>query len=171
MKKVIGYRLWVMGFFVFLFLIYHSSLVTYNYCFAQPVSSKELISNTKGYDGKTVIYAGEVIGDIMRRGDYAWVNVNDGEGAIGIWMKAALAQEIIYAGSYKSKGDKIEVSGVFHRACPEHGGDLDIHAETLRKIQPGIILNKKLGPHKKNLSLGLLGILCLILILRRFGNR
>lgn len=128
-------------------------------CFAQPITSNELINKAKDYDGKTVAYEGEVIGDIMKRKDFVWINVNDGENAIGIWSNAALVKDIVYTGSYKSAGDRIEVTGVFHQACIEHGGDLDIHASALRKTRAGRIIKEKLNPQKMELVILLLGIL------------
>ena len=138
-------------------------LVTLSY--AQPISSSDLINNAKQYDGKTVVYAGEVIGDIMARGEFAWVNVNDNENAIGIWIDADLTKDLLYAGSYKSKGDWIEVTGVFHRACLEHGGDLDIHAQTLTKISQCKEISEGVPIGKKKLSLYLSGaVLCLLIL-------
>ncbi|MDD5156076.1 MAG: DNA-binding protein [Candidatus Omnitrophica bacterium] len=134
---------------------------------AQPVSSPELISNAKLYNGKTVVYEGEVIGDVMVRGDYAWVNLNDGFNAIGIWCPKSLTTDIIYKGSYKYRGDRLEVTGVFWRSCPEHGGDLDIHAQAIRKTGTGCALTERLDVSKRNLFLAFAGILCLILILKQ----
>ncbi|MDD2690051.1 MAG: DNA-binding protein [Candidatus Omnitrophica bacterium] len=134
-------------------------------CFAQALSSTELINNAKQLDGRTVVYEGEVIGDIMVRGNYAWLNVNDADNAIGIWMNAALIKDIVYSGSYKSAGDIVEIVGVFHRACPEHGGDLDIHAQGLRKISSGKLFKEKLNLGKRNYALVLFAILGLIWIL------
>jgi hypothetical protein len=136
-------------------------------CFAQPVSSTELINNAKLYDGKVVTYEGEVIGEIMVRGEYAWVNVNDGQNAIGIWIEKSLIKDIIYTGSYKSKGDGVEITGIFHRACPEHGGDLDIHAQAIRKIRPGKPIPERINLNKRNFVFVLLGVLCIVWILRR----
>lgn len=133
---------------------------------AQPVSSAELFNNAAAYDGKNVIYEGEVIGDIMVRGEHAWINVNDGYGAIGVWMEKTLAKDILYAGSYKSRGDSLEISGVFHRACPQHGGDLDIHAQSVRKISAGREIAERLNTGKRNFVFILLGALCLVWILR-----
>jgi hypothetical protein len=144
-----------------------SFVIFFSNCYAQPVSSTELINNAKAYDGKTVAYAGEAIGDVMARGDFAWVNLNDGQNAIGIWMAKGSSKDILYTGSYKSKGDIFEVVGVFHRACLQHGGDLDIHAQGLRKISSGRALTEKLNVSKRNFTLVLLGILCLVLILRQ----
>jgi len=106
-------------------------------CFAQPVSSSELINNAKHYDGTTVSYSGEVIGDIMVRKEYAWININDGKNAIGIWIKKELIKDILYTGSYAAKGDLVEITGRFNRSCVEHGGDLDIHAQSINKISSG----------------------------------
>ena len=106
-------------------------------CSAQAISSSDLINSAKQYDGQTVVYQGEVIGDVMVRGRFAWVNLNDGKNAIGIWVGKAVAAGIRYAGSYNLAGDFLEVTGIFYRSCPEHGGDLDIHARTVVLIRPG----------------------------------
>ncbi|MFA6217492.1 MAG: DNA-binding protein [Candidatus Omnitrophota bacterium] len=134
--------------------------------FAAPLSSDELISNAKGYDGKPVTFAGEVIGDIMARGAHAWVNINDGKNAIGIWMPGELAKKIQFTGSYRFIGDWAEITGVFHRACPEHGGDMDIHAQAIEKINAGRRKEEKFNNEKKNLALLLFGILGLVWILK-----
>ena len=134
-------------------------------CFAEGISSTDLIKNAKAYDGKTVTYEGEVIGDIMERGEHSWVNVSDGPNAVGIWVSAPLLKDINYEGSYKTTGDRIQVAGIFHRACPEHGGDLDIHAESLRKIANGGLTAETMNLQKIKFSLILGGALLLIWIL------
>jgi hypothetical protein len=139
--------------------------------FAQGVSSSDLIKNAAQYDGKLITYTGEVIGDVMLRGESAWVNINDGENALGVWMSARLAKEINITGNYKSRGDTLEIVGVFHRACLEHGGDLDIHAQAFSKLTNGRIVNQKLNLDKVNLSLTLLGVLFLTWILTLFRRK
>ena len=134
---------------------------------AQPISSNELINNAKEYDGKTVVFSGEVVGDIMVRGENAWANVNDGLNAIGIWLNKDFVRGIFYTAGYKYFGDIVEVKGVFHRACPQHGGDLDIHAVTFKKIMDGHCVKEKENVLKRNLAIILLGALCLVLILKR----
>jgi len=118
-----------------------------------------------------VIYEGEVIGDIMKRGGFAWMNVNDGQNAIGIWVNASLVKDIVYTGSYKALGDRVEVTGIFNRACSEHGGDLDIHSQVIRKTAPGRQVRERLNLGKRNLVIVLLGILCLIWILSLLKRR
>ncbi len=140
-------------------------------CYAKAISSNELINNAKLYDGKLVTYEGEVIGDIMARGGYAWINVNDGQNAIGVWIDKNLAKGIIYTGSHRYKGDSVEVTGVFQRACLEHGGDLDIHAQAIKKIGQGSVIAERMSTGKRNLSLVLLGVLCIVWILSRLKIR
>lgn len=148
-----------------LILLYTLHFTLYT-VYAQPVSSSDLINNAKEHDRKEVVYQGEVIGDIMVRGNYAWINVNDGNNAVGIWTEKNLTKEISCTGSYKSRGDWIEIRGIFQRACSEHGGDLDIHAQSVRRINNGRYLTERINLEKRNLVLVLLGVLCLVLILR-----
>jgi hypothetical protein len=136
-------------------------------CCAQTISSTELINKAREYDGESVVYVGEVVGDIMARGDFVWVNVNDGENAIGIWLDKELAGEIQFAGSYHAKGDRLEITGVFHRACIQHGGDMDIHAQNIRKISPGRQVREELSTGKRNFTFILFGVLSLVLIFVR----
>jgi len=103
----------------------------------QAVSGNDLIENAHKYDNQRVAFQGEAIGDIMARGNHAWVNVNDGERAIGIWAKISLTDKITHTGSYRFTGDQVKIVGTFHRACPQHGGDLDIHADEMSVLKIG----------------------------------
>jgi len=155
--------------FLFIFVAFTLYSFRFALCasYAQPISSSELIKNALDYDGQEVVYEGEVIGDIMVRGEYAWINVRDENYALGIWLDKDLTRDILYTGSYKSQGDRLEISGVFHRACRQHGGDLDIHAKQIRTIIPGSQTLEKVNLAKRNLIFVLSGVLCLVLILRR----
>ena len=165
--KIQKLKLLVLNFgFAFFTLLFTLRIVS-----AQSIPSNELINNAKQYDGKTVVYQGEMIGDIMKRGEFAWINVNDGVNAIGIWSDKTLIKDIVYAGSYKSAGDIIEIEGVFHNRCLEHGGDLDIHAQSIRKIKSGSAKEYRVDIYKRNLAFSLLGVLCLILILIQLKRR
>ena len=135
-------------------------------CYAQPISSTELIENPKKHNGRELFYEGEVVGEVMKRKLGAWVNINDGENAIGVWMPHELTATINYRGSYKVKGDIVQVKGIFNSSCEQHGGDLDIHAISLRKIKSGWLMQEKAIPAKHNLLIILIVVLCLTLILR-----
>ena len=152
---------------IILFLVFSPQTAA----FSQSLSSSELIKNAKEYDDKLIVYSGEVIGDVMLRGEFAWVNINDGQNALGAWVSAVLAKEIKFTGNYKSRGDSLEIVGIFHRACLEHGGDLDIHVRSLLKIANGRTIKDNLNFDKVVLSLILLGVLFLIWILTLFKHK
>jgi len=156
---------------IFLVALFSGSCIIAELSFAQNVTSVELINNAKFYDGKRIAYKGEVVGDVMLRGNFAWVNLNDGVNAVGIWVKKELVKDIVYTGSYKFRGDILEVEGVFHRSCIEHGGDFDIHAEIFQKVASGSKLVETQDVNKRNLVFILLGALCLILILNQLKMR
>ncbi len=108
----------------------------------------DLVEHAREYDGREITFQGEAIGDIMSRGSYCWVNVSDGAYAIGVWTPRALAGGIRNAGTYETRGDTVVVHGVFNRACPEHGGDTDIHALALHVVSEGKPVEHPLEPRK-----------------------
>ncbi|ADQ47160.1 hypothetical protein Calkro_2337 [Caldicellulosiruptor kronotskyensis 2002] len=121
---------------------------------AKPIDSNTLINNAFKYDGKFIEFQGEAIGEIMKRGNYAWVNVHDGNNAIGIFLKYEDAKIIKYLGRHGVKGDTVYVKGIFNRACREHGGDLDIHAYQIKILKRGYEIEEKVD--KIRLVIGIL---------------
>jgi hypothetical protein len=115
---------------------------------ATAVSSTDLIEKAKEINGREVVFAGEVIGDIMVRGGHTWINVSDGINAVGIWADNQILPNITLAGRYKVHGDEVKVTGVFYRACPEHGGDLDIHATKIELQEKGYAVADNTEPWK-----------------------
>jgi hypothetical protein len=126
-------------------------------------SSIELVNESVFYDGRSVVYRGEVVGPVMVRGEYGWVNVYDGGYAIGVWCAKEECEKIRSHGNYNHKGDTIEVFGVFHKACPQHGGDLDIHASSLEISEEGYLIHHTVDERKKQTAVAL-GLLALIAI-------
>jgi hypothetical protein len=139
-------------------------------CYAQVSTSLDLLNNAKQFDGKTINYKGEVIGDIMIRGDHAWLHVNDGFIAIGIWVPMTLIKDIRYVGDYHKKGDIVEVSGTFHRSCQEHGGDLDIHASGIIKVTSGAPVIQPISRKKVKIAAYSLMLVLLLLALKNRGR-
>lgn len=137
--------------------------------FAAEIKSQQLIDNAKKYDGMEITYTGEAIGDIMVRGNYAWININDGDNAIGVWVPSSETKKISFTGSYKYNGDKIRVTGIFHRACKDHGGDFDIHSDYLQVIVKGSGKMQPMSNAKKNWAAGLM-LLSAVLILIVYKN-
>lgn len=127
-------------------------------------SSTDLVESPKEFDGQEVTFSGEAIGEAMVRGDMAWIHVNDDayyvknveEGAqlggynsgMAVWLPAELVEDVAYYGDYKHEGDIVEVDGVFNDACAEHGGDMDIHATSLRVVEVGHTVVDPVSPGK-----------------------
>jgi len=96
-----------------------------------------LIEDSSKYDGKSVTVEGELIGDIMTRGSHVWLCLLDDGTAVGVWAEKDKLPTISFVGAYGVRGDTIRIKGILHRACPEHGGDFDIHAELVDIIKRG----------------------------------
>jgi hypothetical protein len=132
----------------------------------QGYTSTQLIENAASLDGQEVSYSGEVVGEVLRRATHAWVNVHDGNNAVGCWVPLSLAERISQAGRYGVTGDRVLVQGRFSRACREHGGDLDIHVNELSVAVAGEKRQMPFPSQKKETALLLLGVLCLAWILK-----
>ena len=136
------------------FLLITTMILNVFICFI-PVSAKEkqadktvgltdLVEHAKQYDDKEVSFKGEVIGDVLYRGSNAWINVSDGNNsAIGVYMPAQTAKKISVMGQYGAQGDVILVTGIFHRDCADHGGDMDIHADQVQILSKGYRVSVK----------------------------
>ena len=129
------YRLMITAIVVSLLSVYPAAAL------AEEYNSSQLIDRAGEYDGQVLVYSGEVIGDILQAGDHVWLNVSDGSNALGIWVENELASVVQIAGRYSQHGDTIRVSGTFYRACPEHGGDMDFHADSLMLVKRGYPVN------------------------------
>lgn len=115
---------------------------------ADTVKINNLIENISGYDGQQVTVEGEAIGEVLERDEYAWVNINDGSNAIGIWLASADAEKIAFFGDYKHIGDTMRITGTFSRDCKEHGGDVDIHSNNIEIISIGYPVKEEIGHEK-----------------------
>ena len=143
-------------------------LLPASFAYAQAVTGRQLINNAAEYNGKIILFEGEVIGDIMIRGEHAWINVSDGDTALGIWTEKKLTRGLTHTGGYNSKGDWVRIYGIFSRACGEHSGELDIHAKSIKVLNRGRIIQERLNLGKRNIALVLLGVLCLVGILQAY---
>ena len=73
-------------------------------------------------------------------------------------MEADDVRAIEVWGDYDHTGDSVLVTGVFHVACDEHGGDMDIHATSLEVIEPGATRQHPLEWYKGVVGLGALAV-------------
>lgn len=134
---------------------------------ASLLTINDLIEN-KRFDQQTLTITGEAIGDKMIRGDHAWININDGTNAIGLYMSKALSKKITMLGDYKKTGDTVEITGVFHRNCKAHGGDVDIHVISLKVIKKGQARREKISFLKIGITLLLVILTCILSIFYLF---
>ena len=123
----------------------------------------DLIENSTAMDGKEVTVKGEVIGEELERGEYAWLNINDGSNSIGVWIKRDSIKNVKYYGDYKNSGDVVQITGIYHRACREHGGDMDLHSINFKIISSGYSYNRQISLEKMGSAL-LLSFLSIVLI-------
>jgi hypothetical protein len=122
----------------------------------------DLIENAKDLDGQEVVIQGEAIGESMRRGDYYWLNINDGSNAIGVWLSSAEIDNNKFYGNYKNIGDTLNITGSFYRACKKHGGEADFHATSLEVVESGYSVNVTVSI-PKSIAAAILSILALFL--------
>lgn len=134
------------------------------------VNSAELIAEPERWDGSELIFEGETVGPLMRRGDHVWVNVLDANAAMGIFLSSEVARAIGSSGSYEWKGDTLRVRGVFHRACPDHGGDMDIHASSIEIIMKGQPTPHPIDGFTLVLTPAFLGLAAILFIIWRRRN-
>jgi len=114
----------------------------------------DLVENAKALDYQTVTIQAEAIGEILERGEYAWVNVNDQSNAIGVFVPIEEAEKIKFFGDYFHQGDTLLITGVLYNACKEHGGELDIHAKTITVVSVGQRLDKPINSQKTLIFVG-----------------
>ncbi|MEA4883961.1 MAG: hypothetical protein VB144_09980 [Clostridia bacterium] len=104
---------------------------------AKRVRVLDLIEHAKELDGAIVEIQGELVGDMMLRGETAWINVSDDGVVCGVWGPALLFGEVNRSGGcYKRTGDVVRVMGVFRRADPEQGGELAVKAQDIQVASP-----------------------------------
>jgi hypothetical protein len=142
-------------------------LLVYTNCLlADSVKICDLIKDALSYDGKRVVVGGEAVGHLMKRGDFIWVNINDGTNALGIWTTFDLAKDIRYLGKHSITGDKLRAEGIFHLKCPSHGGDTDMHADKITLIERGSPRVLTHDPQKVNIIIFLTAILACLYIIK-----
>lgn len=112
------------------------------------VPINDLIKESHTYDKQSIVIEAEVILEVLERDDYAWINVNDGTNAIGVYLPIEMTQDLDVFGDYNHIGDKVLIEGVFSRNCDEHGGEIDIHATSLTIVEEGYIVEREVSVWK-----------------------
>lgn len=140
------------------------------------LSTTELVENSYKWDGKTVSFKGEVLQDLMVREDGTWMNLSDGNNtAVGVFVPKGVAMPAISrTEEYRTVGDVVLITGVFHRVCVQHQGETDIHAVSVTVLTPG---STKANPIHLDrvvwfvILAGLLGLVMWLYYLKRHRER
>lgn len=100
------------------------------------VSSNELYDCPQSFDGRRVVYRGEVVGGLLERDRGVWTQLNDdvyaellgplpshrdyrgGNGGVGVLLPYDAAELVTFVGGPQTRGDVLEVLGTFHRIDP-----------------------------------------------------
>lgn len=123
---------------------------------------EEILKEPLIYDGKKVVVQGEAIGEALRDKDGLWINISYQGYNIGIFFRdKILTNKIKNFGSYKMRGDMLEVKGIFYAICPFHA-QRDIHADGVEVVEKGEPRIEKVAEFKITLSY-VLAIICLTL--------
>jgi hypothetical protein len=75
-----------------------------------------------------------------------------------------MAREVQLPGRYGQRGDTIQVTGMFNRACPDHGGDFDIHAERVTLLKRGGPIPHSVTPWKVSAAIALFAAAALSMV-------
>jgi len=111
------------------------------------VTSNDLFDCPETYDGRRVVYRGEVVGALLERAAGVWTQLNDdvyaellgplpahrdyrgGNAGIGVLLPHGAVEVVSFIGGPRTRGDVLEVEGTFHRVDPT-GEVAVIRAET-----------------------------------------
>lgn len=137
------------------------------------ISSTIAVECPDVFDTRTVVFVGEVAGDVLRRGRGAWLQVNDDGYGLGAGPLAATGQPAdtnagiavwvpdlegldLLPGRADRRGTVVQFTGEFLRADPADGGGTSIRASDTRPLAPG----ERLPPPTDWVSLviGLVGV-------------
>lgn len=137
---------------------------------ATQVTGPDLVSMTSGLDGMAVAFEGEVVSEALAGGrGNVWLNVLSDGVALGVWMPETMADQVREFGRWSHDGDVVRVTGVFNEACDLHGGDLDVHADSLVVATTGEARSHPVRYWK--LAPGLAGLVLAYAIVRRAWRR
>jgi hypothetical protein len=101
----------------------------------------------------------------MDRKDGLWMNLSDGNNtAMGVFVPKDITMPTISrAGDYRTTGDVVLITGVFHRACAQHEGETDIHATSVTIVTPGAPKENPVHLDRVLWFLGISGLLAIVL--------
>ena len=137
-----------------------------------PVDTTLLSNADPELDGKTVRFRGEALGEALRADEgHRWINVLDGAVAIGVYTPNELVGVVDGYGEWTRTGTLVEVTGTYNVACPMHGGDLDVHANELVRIESATDREHPVQPWKALAAAAFLAVSAALAVRFRVARR
>jgi len=139
------------------------------------VTAVAVLSCPAAFDGVTVTYVGEVVGDVLQRDGGAWVLVNDDPYALEtgplpahgslagtntglpVWLPEELLAGLGEPGRPGRRGDVVELTGRVVRVDRDDAGGTTLRAESLRIVAAGEPVGEPLDVPRLVLALVLVG--------------
>lgn len=132
-----------------------------------------LVSANRALNNSEVSFVGEAVGDLVNAGEgYKWANISGTSNAvISVYMPDDLAKLIQNIGDYHETGTSLKITGTYHIACPEHEGELDVHANAAEVTDNGGPVTHMIVPGRLQAAFALCVIAGLLLMLYLLGRR
>jgi hypothetical protein len=126
------------------------------------VTSPLVLACPRLFDGREVVFVGEVVGDVLRRSGGAWLQLNDDDYALevgplgphrelrgfnsglAVWVPDGSHEGLGAPGRHGMRGAIVQVEGVLLRADPEAGGGITIRARSLEILLPATSVTEPL---------------------------
>ncbi len=119
----------------------------------QTITLKSLVDNPEEYDQKIVFLQAELIGEPLTTETGTWLNLGANDYNMGVFLKQKeILEKINYWGSYKEKGDIVQIKGIFYKNCPVHN-QRGVHLLNLKIVKAGKRIEHKADPDKKRFAL------------------
>jgi hypothetical protein len=153
------------------------------------VTSGELLDCPQAFDGRRVIYEGEVVGQRLGRGERVWIQVNDdayglelgplpghryylgGNSGLGVNLAVDDDARIGRRGGPGVLGDRVEIHGTFHRVDERSGEMAVIRATSLEVIGTGRDLDTRRHVGRQVVAYALLLVAGILMALQRRRSR
>lgn len=126
------------------------------------VQASQVFRCPAAFEDMPVTFAGEVVGELLPRGDGAWAQINDDAYALevgplvghrerqgfnsglAVWLPDGLHERVETVGRPAQRGDVVLVRGTIHRTDPDDGGGLTLRADELVVVSEGFTIDDPL---------------------------
>lgn len=126
------------------------------------ISSDQIFACPQAFDGRRIVFAGEAIGELLRRDGGAWLQVNDDAYALevgplgrhddlrgfnsglSVWLPDGMHEQVQGVGGPSRRGDVLLLEGQLLRADPADGGGTTLRADRMVVLAPSVELDEPL---------------------------